>query len=151
MCLWIGKYPWHCMLTWILLFPEHLIFKKLDPILNLLSARDYSMLVKLKIGKNLLQTRSDEIRFHSFIAHTFPGLTPKSSAKGGLYLYLLTFSTWTYILYLELVILPKNKETFVCNEKFLKIFTSRTTNPGSKNYSLKKPQKPSSKSSFCVT
>ncbi|XP_075365269.1 protein crumbs homolog 1 [Mycteria americana] len=34
----------------------------LDPILNLLSARDYSMLVKLKIGKNLLQTHSDKIR-----------------------------------------------------------------------------------------
>lgn len=36
MCLWIWKYPWCCMLIWILLFPEHLIFKKLDPILNLL-------------------------------------------------------------------------------------------------------------------
>lgn len=51
MCLWIWKYPWCCMLIWILLLPEHLIFKKLDPILNLLSARTYSMLMKLKIGK----------------------------------------------------------------------------------------------------
>lgn len=51
MCLWIWKYPWCCMLIWILLLPEHLIFKKLDPILSLLSARDYSMLMKLKIGK----------------------------------------------------------------------------------------------------
>jgi len=99
------------------------------------------MLVKLKIGKNLLRTGSDEIRFHSFIANLFPGLILKSSAKGALHLYLLTFRAGIYLLYLELMILPKNKETFICIEKFFKISTSRTTNPGCKNYSLKNSHK----------
>lgn len=38
---------------------------------HLLTTRDYSTLVNLKIGKNLLQTNSDEIRFHSFFANIF--------------------------------------------------------------------------------
>lgn len=124
-----------------------------DPTLSLLSVWDYSMLLKLKIGKQLLQTHSDEIRYHSSIANIFSGLTPKSSTKATLYLYLLTFSTWPYILYTESVILPKNKETSLRNLKFFNISTSGTTNCGLKNHNLKKkkPQRTSSKSSFCVT
>lgn len=64
---------------------------------HLLTAHDYSTLVNLKIGKNLLQPNSDEIRFHSFFANIFSVLTARSSAKRAFYLFLLTFSTWTYI------------------------------------------------------
>lgn len=64
---------------------------------HLLTACDFSTLVNLKIGKNLLQTNSDEIRFHSFFAIIFSALTAKSSAKRAFYLFILTFSTWTYI------------------------------------------------------
>lgn len=48
----------------------------------LLTSHDYSTLVNLKIGKNLLQTNSDEIRFHSFFANFFLPWQPKVQPIG---------------------------------------------------------------------